>query len=54
MMDVKSCLVDAVLCHARSGDLTQSVNIETVDVEDALDLLAHLLCPGLRAVDAGL
>ena len=53
-MDMKSFFVNAVLGNAGSCHFTQSINIETVNVQNTLDLLAHLLSPGLCSVDSGL
>ena len=40
--------------HAGSHDLGEAVDVDGVDVEGVLDLLAHLICPRLSTADRGL
>ena len=41
----------AVRSDAGAGDLGQAVNVVSLDVQTLLDLLSHLIGPGLRTVD---
>ena len=53
MMNVKSCMMDTILSHSGTCDLTKSVNIKTIDMQNTLDFLAHFLRPWLCAMDSG-
>ena len=54
LVDVHAGLCAALIGHARAGQLSQTVDIIGLDAEALLDILPHLLAPGLRAEDTGL
>src|SRR5699024_2489239 len=54
LMNMQPCMMYAVLCNARPGHFTETVDVETVDMKDAFDLFSHFFCPWLSSVDTGL
>ena len=54
LVDVHAGLCAALIGHARAGQLSQTVDIIGLDAETLLDILPHLLAPGLCAEDTGL